>query len=310
MSFAVSRWVGVVPEPGLYLGTPEERYHLDPCPDPSLSSSVAKIAVQKALSKARAAHPRLRLPDYPEEENGDDDASPKWYQEVGSAVHSMALRSGPEIECAPYQNWRTKDAQQYRAEQRAARRITLIPKHYDRACRMAAKLQPILFDLMGKDFAAEAMACSQDEEHGFWVRSLMDGTSVDLREIVEIKTTQMDANPRAAQRTVNRNGNQFQAAFYLRNLDNLDPTGLGKRRYNWLYQEFAYPYEVAILHPDPALLSAGDEEVAMAMRLWRHALETGEWPGYPRQSQSVGPENFMLRDLEERLLMMEEDETA
>jgi hypothetical protein len=313
MSFLVTKWEGVVAEPGLYLGTPEERYHDDPCPDPSLSASVAKIAAQKALSKARAAHPRLRLPDYPEDPDSDDgERSPTWYMEVGSAVHSLSLGWGQDPVEVPVPNWRKKDAQELRALLRAERKIPLLTKHYDLAYRMAAKLRPILIDLMGEDFAPEAMACAKDHEHGFWTRSLSDGASTDLRQIVEVKTTQMDASPRAAQRTVNRNNNQFQAAFHLRTLDSLDPEGRGKRRYNWVYQEFAYPYEVCTLHPDPALLSAGDEEVEMAMRLWRRALETGEWPGYPRKSISVGPENFMLRDLEERLLMdeMQEEEMA
>jgi hypothetical protein len=310
MSFLVAKWEGVVPEPGLYLGTPEERYHDDPTPEPSLSASVAKIAFEKALSKAQAAHPRLRLPDYPEDETGEEERSPMWYQDVGSAVHSLSLRAGQQVECAPYQNWRSKDAQQYRAECRNARRITLIPRYYDMAMRMAAKLQPRLIDLMGSDFAAEAMAASRDTKYGYWVRSLLDGTSVDLRQIVELKTTAQDASPAAAGRTVNRNGNVFQSQFYLRNLDNLDPGGMGKRRFNWIFQEFSYPHEIAILHPDPALSSAGDTKVEAAMFLWSKALKSGQWPGYPKESQSVGPEPWMLRDLEERMMMDEELQDA
>jgi hypothetical protein len=309
MTFLVAKWEGVVPEPGLYLGTPEERYHADPCPDPSLSASVAKIAFDKAMSKAQAAHPRLRLPDYPEDDT-EEERSPMWYQEVGSAVHSLALRSGQDVECSPYRNWRSKDAQQLRAEARNERRILLVPKYYDMAHRMAAKLQPRLFDLMGEDFAAEAMACSKDSKYGYWVRSLFDGTSVDLRRIVELKTTAQDASPAAAQRTVNRNGNHFQSQFYLRNLDNLDPGGMGRRRYNWVFQEFEYPYEIAILHPDPALMSAGDTKVEAAMFLWDKALKSGQWPGYPKESLSVGPEPWMLRDLEERMMMDEELQDA
>jgi hypothetical protein len=306
VSFLVAKWEGVVPEPGLYLGTPEERYHLDPCPDPSLSAGVAKIAFEKSLSKAQAAHPRLRLPDYPEDEEDEEERSPPWYMDVGAAVHSLALRSGRPVECSPYRDWRTKDAKQYRAECRNERRIPLVPKYYDMAQRMAAKLQPRLTNLMGSDFAAEAMACSRDQKYDYWVRSLFDGTSVDLRQVVELKTTAQDASPAAAQRTVNRNGNHFQSQFYLRNLDNLDPGGMGKRRYNWVFQEFSYPYEIAILHPDPALMSAGDTKVEAAMFLWNKALHADEWPGYPRESLSVGPEPWMLRDLEERMMMDEE----
>ena len=40
-----------------------EAYHADPAPEPSLSSSVAKILVNLSPAHARIAHPRLN-PDY------------------------------------------------------------------------------------------------------------------------------------------------------------------------------------------------------------------------------------------------------
>ncbi|HEY1491212.1 MAG TPA: hypothetical protein VGF35_01175 [Steroidobacteraceae bacterium] len=300
MTFLVAQWEGVVPEPGLFLGTPAERYHEDPCPEPSLSASVAKIALETCLNKARAAHPRLRLPDYPEEPMAEE-RTPPWYMEVGSAVHSLALRSGQPVVCIQAMNWRKKDAQDLRDQYRNEGCIPLLTKHYDIAQRMALRLQPVLFNLMGVDFAAEAMACSQDREFGWWTRSLLDGSAVDLRSVVELKTTQMSVAPRAVGRTINRNSNHFQSSFYLRNLDNLDPQGMGRRRYHWIHQEVEYPHEISVTHPDEALKSAGDDLVAMAMRRWNEAMTTGEFPGYPGQSMPVGPENWMLRDLEERM---------
>lgn len=306
MSFLVTQWEGVVPEPGLYLGTPAERYHEDPCPEPSLSASVAKIGLETCLNKARAAHPRLRLPDFPEEPVTEE-KTPPWYLDVGAAVHSLALRSGQPVVCIQAPDWRKKDAQEIRKDYRNQGCIPLLAKHYDIAQRMALRLQPVLFNLMGVDFAAEAMACSQDRKFGWWVRSLLDGSSTDLRSVVELKTTQMSVAPHQVGRTINRNGNVFQSSFYLRNLDNLDPEGMGKRRYHWVHQEFDYPHEIAITHPDPALLSAGDDMVEMAMRRWDAAVKTGEFPSYPAESQPVGPENWMLRELEDR---MTEEEIA
>lgn len=303
MSFHVARWEGVVTQPGLYLGTPEERYHADPCPDPSLSATVAKIGFEKCLSKARAAHPRLRLPDYPEDPPTED-KNPPWYMDVGSAVHSVALRSGPQVVLVQANDWRTKDAQRIRTELRMERCIPLLPKHYDLAMRMATKLQPILFDQLGTNFAAEAMAVSQSE-YGWWTRSLLDAASPDLRKIVDLKTTALDMSPRQAGRTVNRNGNQFQSSFYERNLDRLDPGGMGRRQFLFIFMEFSYPYEVAIVYPDEALKTVGDQQVDAAMRLWDHGMTTGEWPGYPKEPQPVKPENWTLRELEDHLMMDE-----
>lgn len=304
MSFYVAAWEGVVPEPGLYLGTPAERYHEDPCPEPSLSASVAKVAYDTCLNKARAAHPRLRQPDYPEEPFTED-RSPPWYMDVGSAVHSLALRSGAPVVCIDAPNWRKKDTQELRDQWRNDGAIPLLTKHYDIAQRMALRLQPVLYDLMGVDFAAEAMACSRSE-YGWWQRSLLDGVATDLGAIVELKTTSMSVAPRQIARTINRNANHFQASFYLKNLDRLDPPGTGKRRYHWVHQEVEYPHEISVSHPDPALMTAGDEMVEAAMKLWHKAMTTGIWDGYPRVSQPIAPENWMLRELEDRLMMDEE----
>ena len=305
MSFHVARWEGLVTAPGIYLGTPEERYHDDPCPEPSLSATVAKIAFEKCLSKARAKHPRLRLPDYPEDEE-EEDRNPPWYVDVGSAVHSLALRSGQEVVHVAVKDWRSKDAQRIRAEYRNARCVPLKTKHYDVAQRMATRLQPFLFNLLGTDFAAEAMACSQHGDYGWWLRSLLDGASTDLRVLADVKTTSLDVSPRAAGRTVNRNGNQFQSSFYVKNLDQLDPAGMGRRKFHFVFQEVEYPHEISIVHPDPALMSLGDDQVEASMRLWDRAMKSGEFPGYPQASQSVGPENWAMRELQERLMMDEE----
>ena len=306
MSFHIARWEGVVTEPGIYLGTPEERYHEDPCPEPSLSASVAKIAYGKCLSKAKAAHPRLRDPDYPEDEVAEEQANPPWYRDVGSAVHSLVLMAGQEVVEVKAKDWRSGPAKELRAALRLERKTPLLTKHYDRAFRMAARLRPALQNIMGSDFAAEAMACSKSE-FGWWTRSLLDASSTDLRQIVDLKCTALDVNPHDAARTVSRNGNQFQSQFYIRNLDQLDPGGMGRRRFNFVFQEFQYPHEIAIVHPDPALASLGDEQVERALRLWDQAMKTGRWPGYPIESQPVAPENWLRREHEDRII---EDEIA
>jgi hypothetical protein len=302
MTFHVAPWEGFVTEPGLYLGTPEERYHSDPCPEPSLSATVAKIALNKAMSKAKAAHPRLRGDDYPQDllDAEDDERVIQWFMDVGSAVHSLSLGAGPSITEIRAPNYKKKDAQELKKEIRAAGRIPLLTKHWNLAHRMAQRLRPVLVNLMGEDFPAEVMACSKSE-HGWWIRSLMDGASPDLRVICDVKTTQLDMSPREAARTVNRNQNAFQSEFYEYNADRLDPGGIGRRKWYFIYQEMDWPHEIAIVYPDEALKTKGRMEVEAAMRLWDRAMKTGEFPGYSLEPLPIAPENWAMRALEMRL---------
>ena len=47
-----------ISEPGVY-SLPDDAYHADPCPGPSLSSSVAKLMLDRSPLHAWHAHPRL-----------------------------------------------------------------------------------------------------------------------------------------------------------------------------------------------------------------------------------------------------------
>lgn len=48
-----------IERPGLYLGVPEAEYHADPCPEPSLSSTIAKTLLASSPLHAAVRHPRL-----------------------------------------------------------------------------------------------------------------------------------------------------------------------------------------------------------------------------------------------------------
>lgn len=302
MSFHAEVWDGLVKGPGLYLGIPAERYHADPTPEPSLSASVAKIAWEKSLRKAKEAHPRLRSPDYPEDPQ-ETDVTPPWYVEVGRAAHTLTLGAGAEPVWVSYSNWRTKDAREERDAIYKEGRIPLLKKHYDLAERMAKEARPFIKELFGAETITEAMICSQ--ENGFWRRSLIDVTSVDLRRLGDFKTTSRDMSPLQASRAVSLNGNEFQASFYTRNADALDPDGIGRREFYFVFQEVEYPHELSVVFCDEALKSQGDIEVENAIRLWDRAMKTGNFPGYDRKPYSVGPENWAIRRLEDRLAMDE-----
>ncbi len=114
-AFTAKIWEGKFEGAGAYLGVPEKRYHEDPCELPSLSSHVAKIALNRSVRHAQLAHPRFPEPVRPNtaaayrleraqaEALGGKDESPPMparHLRLGQAAHSLTLGAGaPVVNC-------------------------------------------------------------------------------------------------------------------------------------------------------------------------------------------------------------------
>lgn len=68
--------------PGVYPDIPEADYHADPCPTPSLSSSIGKELVNRSPWHAWTKHPRLNPEVEPDNRASFD---------LGSAAHAFML---------------------------------------------------------------------------------------------------------------------------------------------------------------------------------------------------------------------------
>jgi hypothetical protein len=79
-----------ITKPGIYRDFPTAHYFADPCPEPSLSQSVAKILVEQSPLHAFQAHPRLYVP------TADEDADEKYdkARAIGNAAHALMLDRG------------------------------------------------------------------------------------------------------------------------------------------------------------------------------------------------------------------------
>ena len=76
-----------ITDPGLY-DMPEADYHADPCPEPSLSSTLARLMVNRSPRHAWTASPRL---------NPDHEPVNKETFDVGRAAHAVLLGRGAPI---------------------------------------------------------------------------------------------------------------------------------------------------------------------------------------------------------------------
>lgn len=102
--------------------------------------------------------------------------------------------------------------------------------------------------------------------------------------IVDIKTCQ-DASPKAFERSIANFGYHIQAAHYIDGYE--AATGVRPRAYVWIAVESSAPHGVAVYAADAAMLEIGAEKRAMALEIIAKCAESGEWPGYPAEIQTI-----------------------
>lgn len=298
-------WDGTFEGPGLYLGVPVDVYRADPCPAPSLNASVAWLCLEESLAHAAVEHPRIN--DEPDEEDEDEEDEKKVTRamDIGSAAHALAFGVGANIALIHAPNWKKKADQEAKKAAYEAGEIPLLPKEYRKAKAMAAISGPILTDLLGGSLVAEAMIVWQDKQ-GFWYRSLIDRMRADARVIIDYKTTALSVTPHKAMAQVYASKAYFQEGFYRRGLDILDPGGMGRRRFEFLYQQQKKPFTPCLVEISEAGRTIADEQVEASINVWKRGLVTGEWEGHPLGPHVASPPPWMLTQWTQRA---ETDET-
>lgn len=264
-------------KPGIYYDLSAEEYHKDPCPIPSLSSSIAKKICLESPLHAKCAHPRLSgIPEIFEHKENFD---------IGTAAHSVLLEGDTsKIVVVEANDWRTKAA---RAARDQAKQNGLVPvlrkKWYD----VEAMVDAIRDDLSDHNQAFDMFKGGNPEvtliweEDGVWCRARLDYLHSDHKNIDDYKTRSGTANPEAITRSVMREeGWDIQAAWYLRGLCKL--TGEIDAVFRFAVQETSRPYPTSVVALGPDLMELAERKVEYAMRVWKECLGSGEWPGYPR----------------------------
>jgi len=306
-------WADVFSGPGVYLGVDEKIYHSDPLPSPSLSSHVAKIALNRSVRHAQLAHPRFPEPVRPntaaayrlervqaEAEAGKDESPPMpaRHLRLGQAAHSLTLGAGAPVVDCKVDKFLTKEAKARRDLVLRNGGIPLNTEDYWIAKDMAAVAKPFITEYMGGYFLPEVMLAW--DRNGCWRRALVDILRPDLRAAGDYKTSAMELPPAAAARLVATRNNTFQERFQTAGYDALDPDGIGRRDYFFFVQEVDYPHEITVVESSEALRTKADEQVAGACALWDRAMKSGVFPGYPKEPVYATPTSWQLLEWEER----------
>jgi len=261
----------VISEPGFYM-IPAKDYHADPCPDPSLSGSIAVPLVHRSPHHAWWNHPRLN-PEFEREESSRLD--------LGSVAHALLLKAGAEIEVVLADDYRTKAAQQARDAAREAGKIPVLSDQYDNASCMAAVANDYLRAAIGwGSFGGVAETVMIWRENDAWLRGMVDWMRDDMSIVLDYKTTSASARPEDIVRSLFDLNYHLKAAFYERGLNVLDPPGIGRRKFLLLFQEIDPPYECSLIQMSENALTIGRKQATYAIRLWQRCIATGDWPGY------------------------------
>lgn len=301
-------------KPGLHRMA-EAAYHADPCPVPSLSRSIAELLIMKSARHAWTAHPRLN----PKWEPSDDNSRAA---DIGTAAHARLLRQPTRIVVIEAQNYQTKAAKEQRAEAYASGAIPLLEPDAEIVDAMLARADA---ELAGNDNPAigaivhgsaddgstmnEIVAAWQDRIGGRWCRARIDRLTLAPKKItiIDYKTTEMSAAPGDVQRAIFNNTYHLQDGFYRRGIRHLFPeVDRHEVALDMLFivQEQKPPHEITVARISPAGRVIGEKMASAGLRLWNHAMETGEWPGYPTQTVEADmpawiETNWLAREIED-----------
>lgn len=287
-----------------------EQYHSDGlCPEPSLSSTIAKILISETPRHAWTASSRLN-PAHVSVEKATFD--------VGRACHRVVLGAGdeyveiPEDLLASNGATSTKEAKAFIADAREAGKTPLKTDVLGDVLLMADSVGERL-DKMGivlNPSRSEMAAFARVGD--IWNRCMIDNAPEDARlPLYDLKTTAGSVHPDALARTVATYGYDVQALHYLQTWK--AATG-EDRRFQFIFVEKSAPYEVGVVElyndgtmrpasdyqPDEQLtgdwFADADQKLTRARRQWRHCLDTGVWPGYPARVALIGAPLWHRRD--------------
>jgi hypothetical protein len=268
-------------KPGIYRDMDSATYFGDPCDEPSLSQSIAKILIEQSPLHAFQAHPRLAV------QTADEDDEPEKYEKakaIGNAAHAIVIRRGKKLAIIDAPNFKTKTAQTDKQAAILAGAEPILRKHYNAAHTLAQATSYQLKRIPGcerafTDGSGEVVIANC--ENGIWLRSMIDWITPDLREVWDLKTSGMSASPYAAGKQMASAGWHIQAAMHERILDALDPQGAGRRRFYYVCQENSEPFALTVNEIGEAALTIGRKQIDYAVKMWTYCLTKNDWPAYP-----------------------------
>lgn len=287
--------------PGIHSLVSESVYHRDPCPEPSLSASVAKLLVSQSPLHAWTAHPRLNPAWQPDESSKA--------QDIGTAAHALLLGVGRGMEVIKFKDYRSNAAKDARDAAREAGKVPVLEDDADdvRAMVLSARQQLTAHEIGDVFDCCKAEQTMIWREGPTWCRARIDCLPADFTgegrvRLVDYKTTSGSAEPDAFTSRLYGMDGDMQAAFYERGILKLYPA-VREVEFLFIAQETSPPYALSVLSLSNKALDQARERVEEAMQVWRSCMQADRWPGYPPRVCHVDPPGWTAKTHEERKIL-------
>jgi len=264
------------PAPGIYTDLPNEVYHG--------SEGISKSGIDLVQQSPLHYWDRYLNPEKEPEEDKD-------HFVVGSALHTAA--SEPDLFGARYLiapsdiNKRTKEGKaQWAAlelEAKTTNKSILKASDRDDVLRMASVLRkhPSVSKLLQGGVVEQSMYFT-DPTTGVLRKMRPDYWRHGM--LVDLKTT-TDASLEAFRKAIYNWGYHRQAAWYLDG--NQIVTAEDHQNFVFVVIEKERPFGVGVYVLDDESITRGRIECRDALDTYKRCLDTGEWPGYPSQVQTI-----------------------
>ena len=270
----------MITEPGIYDMTWPD-YLSDPCPEPSLSCSIARMLCLDSPAHAREAHPRLN----PQTVDAHNEA-----MDIGTAAHALLLEGLYALAIIDAKDFRTNAAKDQRDAAYAAGKTPLLAARWQDVQRMVAAVREQLAQHV--DGGAEMFTKGRPEQTLIWKEQLTGEPDSEVwcraradwlrpAAIDDYKTTGKSANPETWSKSLFYDGKDLQAAWYCRGLKAL--TGQ-TATFRYAVQETYPPYALSVIALGPDAQVLAEKKVLYALEQWRTARERNDWTGYPRRT--------------------------
>jgi hypothetical protein len=260
--------------------TPQQ-YHADPCEDPSLSASIARVLLDQSPLHAWYQHPKLGA--------GAQEPTPETQR--GSIIHRLMLGKGAHLRVIHADNFRMKVAQEARDMALAAGELPLLQREHDELCQVALELGQRIYAEYGITLQTKAarqeVGCTWQQE-GVWCRCLWDYVDLADGAIIDLKTIH-SAHPKNCGRHAQQFGYDIQRASNTRALEALRPELVGRVKMFFLFCEIEAPFATYLAEPTGIMKTTGEIRWSRAVQQWRECLASRQWPGYGQGALDLPP---------------------
>ena len=281
----------VITTPGMYPDVTCAQYFSEPCPEAALNHSTIKLLYPEGAAPEKAAyhHPAIGLP--PEERK----ATIAQYR--GKLVHRLALDKGEDYEISPFDDYRSKEARDWKAKVERNGKMPVKKSQFDEASKMADIARAAIRETtQGFEYLTEVVIAWTEEVEvdgktvTIWCRAMIDVWCPALNLALDVKTA-ADALDDAVLRQFS-NGYATQDVWYLRGLGKVFGNH-GLNRFGFLFVESDPPHLSRTVTSTESFRFGVKGYIETAMEIFARCMSRNEWPGY--EPFYAYPPDWMLR---------------